>query len=408
VETGTIKTYGYRWVVLIAFMLVTAMTQVLWITFAPITSEAVKFYSASELMIGLLSMCFMIVYIVIVLPCAWLIDSRGFHTAVGLGAIITGIFALARGIFAERFTLVLVFQVGIAIGQPLVIGATTKLAARWFPVDERALATGFGTLALYLGILVGMLVTPMLAVAYGMKGMLLVYGVAAAVFGILFVVIAREHPPTPPGPAGTDERSLMFDGLKEMLRKKDFIILLVIFFVGLGVFNGVSTWIELIVGSRVADISQAGVIGGLMLIGGIVGAVIVPLVSDKLRLRKPFVIAALIGLLPGLLGLTFARSYWLLLLSGFGFGFFLLSAGPIGFQYGAELAHPGPEGTSNSLLFVMGQVSGIVFIFGMDALKSPTGAMTGSLLGLIGLFVICAVLAFIMEESPIRSGRKPG
>ena len=39
----------------------------------------------------------------------------------------------------------------------------------------------------------------------------------------------------------------------------------------------------------------------------------------------------------GLAGLTFARGYALLLASGFVFGFFLLSAGPIGFQYGAEV-----------------------------------------------------------------------
>jgi hypothetical protein len=36
----TVKVYGYRWAVLAAFMFITAMTQVLWIAFAPITSKA--------------------------------------------------------------------------------------------------------------------------------------------------------------------------------------------------------------------------------------------------------------------------------------------------------------------------------------------------------------------------------
>jgi MFS family permease len=141
-----------------------------------------------------------------------------------------------------------------------------------------------------------------------------------------------------------------------------------------------------------------------MLVGGIVGAVVVPLFSDKSRRRKPFVLLALTGLLPGLLGITFATGYGLLLLSGFVFGFFLLSAGPIGFQYGAEMTHPAPEGTSNSLLIVAGQVSGIAFIFGMDALKSPaTKSMTVPLLAQAVLIVVAFALAATLRESPIHN-----
>ena len=194
----------------------------------------------------------------------------------------------------------------------------------------------------------------------------------------------------------------MFEGLKSMLRQKDFIVLLIIFFVGLGIFNGVSTWIEVIVRSRGFSISQAGMLGGLMLIGGILGAVAIPMVSDGVRRRKPFIILALAGLIPGLAGVAFAGSYGLLLASGFVFGFFLLSAGPLGFQYGAELTHPAPEGTSNNMLLGMGQISGIVFIFGMDAARSPAGDMTTSLLVLLGLVAVCIVLACALRESPIR------
>jgi len=398
------KVYGRRWLVLGVFVLIALMTQVLWITFAPITSAAARFYQTSELSIGLLSMSFMVVYILMFLPSAWVIDTRGFKTAVGIGAVLSAVFALTRGIFASNFTVVFLSQVGIAFGQPFVLGSITKVAARWFPVKERATASGLGTLALYLGPLAAMLLTPFLvqqgALEAALPRTLMIYGVATAVAAVLFLLLARERPPTPAGP---DERILMFDGLKSMMRQRDFKILLVLFFVGLGLFNSVSTWVEDIIRPRGFSISQAGLLGGLMLIGGIVGAVIVPLVSDRLRRRRPFIILAVSGLLPGLIGVTFAKSYGLLLLSGFVLGFFLLSAGPIGFQYAAEITHPAPEGTSNSLLMVMGQVSGIIFILGMDALRSPaTRAMTGSLLGLAGMTAVVLVLAFLLRESPIH------
>lgn len=404
-EAGTERAYAYRWIVLSAFVLVASMTQILWISFAPITSAAAKYYKTSDMNIGLLSMVFMVVYILIVLPSAWVIDTWGFKAAVGIGAVLSAVFALTRGIFAPSFTLVLASQTGIAMGQPFVIGAITKVAARWFPPRERATASGLGTLALYLGPLAAMLLSPYLFLRIGMQRMLILYGAAMTVAAVVFLVAAREKPPTPAGP---DERTLMFDGLKAMLRRRDFLILLVMFFVGLGMFNGVATWIEDIVRPRGFTISQAGLLGGLMLVGGIVGAIVIPIFSDGSRRRKPFLLAALIGLIPGLLGMGFAGSLGLLLFSGFVFGFFLLSAGPIGFQYAAEITHPAPEGTSNSLLLVMGQISGIIFIFAMNAGRSAAnGAMTVSIIGLAVLTAGAAVLAFFLPESPTyEAGRR--
>jgi len=101
-----------------------------------------------------------------------------------------------------------------------------------------------------------------------------------------------------------------------------------------------------------------------------------------------------------LIGLIYIKSYSLLLLFSFIFGFFLLSAGPLGFQYGAEITYPAPEGTSNGLLLLMGQISGIIFILGLDAFKSPqTGSMTQPLLILVVLLVICLFLSTRLKEA---------
>jgi MFS family permease len=194
-------------------------------------------------------------------------------------------------------------------------------------------------------------------------------------------------------------RSLVLDGFKQMFRQRNFILLLVIFFIGLGVFNAVTTWIENILAPRGFSSTLAGTASGLMILGGIIGALVIPSLSDRLRKRVPFIILALAGATVGLIGIAYATSTWLLLTASVTLGFFLLSSGPIGFQYGAEITHPTPEGTSNGLLLMMGQVSGITFIFAMDALKSPqTGAMTVSLNVLIGLMAASILLAVLLRE----------
>ena len=396
------KVYGYRWIVLVVFMLIVAATQLLWITFASITSDASKFYGVSDLSIGLLSMSFMIVYIVVSIPASWVIDTYGIRVGVGIGAVLTAVFGLLRGIWGanpSNYTLMLIAQIGIAIGQPFVLNAVTTVAARWFPVRERATASGLGSLAMYLGIFLGLALTPTLTIHFHIGGMLMAYGIASVVAALVFLVFARERPATPPCAPGMEVRSLVFDGFKKMFRQKEFILLLVIFFIGLGTFNAVTTWIEDIVRPNGFSSTQAGTIGGLMIVGGILGALVIPSLSDRYRKRTPFIIAALVGATLGLAGIAYATSYWLLLVAAFIMGFFLLSAGPIGFQYGAETTYPTPEGTSNGLLILMGQISGIIFIFGMDSFKSPgTGSMTLSLVVLIVLMVLALVLSFFLKE----------
>jgi len=400
--TTAFRVFRYRWVVLAGFMLAVAFNQLLWITFAPITGPAAAYYGVSDLSIGLLSMSFMIAYLFLALPASWVIDTYGFRTAVGIGVVLTGVFGLMRGLVAANYTLVLIAQIGIAIGQPFILNAVTKVAARWFPLNERATASGLGSLAVYVGILVGLALTPFLTLQVGIARLLMIYGVGASIAGVVFLAVAREHPATPPGPPEQEERALMLDGLKQIVRKRDFQLLLLIFFIGLGVFNSVTTWIEDIVRPRGFSITEAGIAGGLMILGGVIGALVLPGLSDRYRQRVPFIVIALAGAIPGLAGVTFASTLGLLYLAAFVFGFFLLSSGPIGFQYGAEIGRPTPEGTSNGLLLLMGQISGIAFIIGMDSFKVPaTGSMTPSLVALIVLMGVALLLATRLHESSL-------
>jgi len=205
-EISTYRVYRYRWVVLLVFMLSVAVNQLLWITFAPITSAAAAFYQVSDLSIGILSVSFMIVYIFLSIPASWVIDTYGIRSAVGIGAILTGLFGLLRGLSAGSYSLVLVSQIGIAVGQPFILNSVTKVAARWFPMEERATASGFGSLAIYVGILLGLVLTPFLTIRSGIQGMLMAYGLAAALAAVVFLAFSRERPPTPPCPPDQEER----------------------------------------------------------------------------------------------------------------------------------------------------------------------------------------------------------
>ncbi|MFH2131451.1 MAG: MFS transporter [bacterium] len=382
------QVYRYRFVVLGVFMVINAVVQTLWITFAPITGHAAEFYKVTDLDIGLLSMIWMIVYLVVSIPASWVIDTYGSRVSVSIGAIFIAGFALMRGYFGSDYTMVLIATIGLSIGQPFIMNANTTVAAKWFKITQRATAGGLAVLATFIGIIIGMAVTPILTLEIGMQSMLIVYGWAAVACAGIYIVFAREAPPTPPCPAGHEERALVLDGFKDVWKNKQFMLVMLVMFIGFGMFNGITTWIEPIIRDRGFDMTQAGTLGAVILFAGIFGAIIWPVLSDKLRIRGRILMWAILLGVPGLIGLIYATRFDLLLLSGVILGFFSMSVGPIVYQFGAEITRPVPEGTSNGLLNMAGQLSGIIFIFGMDMFKDArTGSMTTILLVLLGLKV---------------------
>ncbi len=393
----TFRLYGYRWVVLAVFMFINLTIQMLWIAYAPITGPAASYYGVSDLEIGLLAMTFMIVFIPLSIPVSWAIDTYGFRLTVGIGAVLMGIFGVVRGLAGTDYTLVLLSTIGVAIAQPFLLNAWTKVPAQWFSIEERATAVGLVTLANLVGTALGMVLTPILVETLTIPTVQLLYGGIAAFSAVLFVIFAREKPATPPCPPGQEARALMLDGLKHALTVRSFWLYLFVSFIGMGIFNGITTWIETIIRPRGFTPTDAGTLGALMLAGGVLGAVIIPTFSDKQHTRQPYLLLGFLLAIPGLVGLAFATQAWLLFVSAFALGFFLVSTSPIGMQYAAEITHPTPEGTSNGLIQLFGQAS-VVFVYIMEALKTKDGSFTPALLLAIGLMVVSLILITRMKD----------
>ena len=378
--------YGYRWVVLGVFMFVNLTIQILWISYAPITGLAAAYYQVSDLRIGLFSMVFMIAFIPFSIPASWVIDTYGFRIGTGIGAVLMAVFGLLRGMVGGSYGLVLLSTIGIAIAQPFLLNAWTTVPAKWFPAESRATAVGLVTLANLVG------------TAFSISAVQLIFGGLAAASSALFLILARETPPSPPCAPGEETRALMLDGLKHALKIKPFWLYLIASFIGLGIFNGLTTWVEAIIRPRGFTPSDAGTLGALMIAGGLAGAVILPAISDQKGKRQPFLMLAFLGAIPGLVGLTYANSSLLLFGSAILLGFFLVSAMPIGMQYAAEITYPTPEGTSNGLIQLFGQ-GAVVFVYIMEAMKTSDGSFTPALLLALGLLVVSAGLVLGMKEA---------
>lgn len=396
----SIKIYSYRWVALTVFSLAQIGIQFFWATFLPITGEVAEFYSVTPLAIGFLSMMFMLVYIFVSLPSSWAITNFGVHKAVGFATILMGLSGLVRGLLGDAYAIVLVCTVPLAIAQPFIINAITTMSARWFPVDERATATGLAMLAQLAGIMGGMAITPWLVAAVGLKTTLIIYGIIGVVVCILFLLIYREHPPTPVAlMEAHEEPPLIRQGLRLVLSNKDAVLLLIIFCGGMVAFNSVSTWIEQVLSPRGFNSIQAGTLGGVMILGGISGCIVLPLLSDKSGKRRVFILLGTVAIVPGLLVLTFTESLPLMLVFGGVLGFFQLGLGPIIMEAAAQVCRPATEATTQGVLWMLGQGLSVAGIFLMDHFRMASGAMTPFMLVFVVLISMNLLFAMLLNES---------
>jgi MFS family permease len=402
-------------------MFITMTVEIQWLTHAAVERPAELFYKgqfdpASFINIDFLAMLYMILFLLLSFPASYIIDTYGIKTALRIGAAIAGISAIGKAVFASSFTGVVMSQVGLAIAQPFILNAVTALTVRWFPLEERGLAAGLSALAQYIGIIIAMLVTPLLVgsdpelATYGTGfGMMLwIFGIITALSAVSVFFLIKEHPD---GYiiSEKDTRHGFGKGVIHIMRNRDMQLTMLLFLIGLGIFNAISSMTDSI--SEYAGVKDSdGLIGGLMLIGGIFGAVILPTLSDKYRRRKIFLVICLAGMVPGIFGLSFAgnlgltpeKTYTLLLISSFIVGFFVMSAGPIGFQYAAEVSYPAPESASQGMLLWVGQLSGMIFVGLMSIRNNEHLGFFMSLFAVLTLFALAGVI-FLRESPMIRS-----
>jgi MFS family permease len=402
---GEYKSYRYRWVVLAVYMYISALTQLYWLNFAGITTflEGPPFgWPDSSVM--WLALVFPLVYVFVSIPAGVLIDRKGFKYGVGIGALFTGVFGMLRLVNTESFTVLLISQIGIAIGQPFVLNGVTKLVVTWFPQKEEATAVGLGSLALLVGMMVGLGATPALVQHLGLQTMLLIYGVLGVLDILLFFALVKAHPATPPREIEVQQEITGWQGIKHILKMRDFVILGFIALIGIGVFNGLATWLEKILNElHEIPMTDAGLISAILVFSGIVGCIVIPMVSDRIMKRKPFLmLASAIGAVC-IIALMAAKGFASNTVNGIFLGFFLISALPIMLTMSAEITGARFAGISVGYLQLLGNAAAVAIVPIMESMRGVTGQYILPLAFIAGLLGISFVLTLVIREPVAKS-----
>jgi predicted MFS family arabinose efflux permease len=377
-----------RWAVLAAYTWVLGVSQMLWLNFAPLISLVEQRYGVSELVASLLVLVFPLLYIGLSLPSGALLDRRGYRYTVGLGAVGMAVFSCVR-IFDQSFAFLLAGQIGIALAQPFVVNGISKLVGDWFTADESVLATGLGTMGMFLGMALGMAATPALVDALGLRHTMEVFAAFTAASAVVFGLVVHPNPKAR-APQATIERSVF----GPLLRNRDQRIFYGLAFLGIGVFNGLTTWLEQILAPRGIDATRAGLVGAALIVGGIIGSVVIPAGADVLKRRKPFLLLCAAAALATIYPLCAVGGYHFALVLGAVHGFFFMPAVALLLDMCAQSSGEQSAGAATSLLMLAGNAGGVAVVVAIPLVKRQTYAPAVALMmALLALTLLLATRA---------------
>jgi MFS family permease len=387
------KHQKYRWLILSAYMFVAALTQLFWVNFASIDTFVEKSIGISAMKVGFLTMIFPLTFLILSIPAGIIIDRKGYKFSMMLGAAFTTVFAVFRIISPISYTILFVSQLGISLGQPFILNSVTKLSTLCFPKDEEATAVGLGSLSLFIGMIIGMGLTPILVQRFSFTNMIVIYAVIS-IIGIAFLYFADKGMKEQVNETKSTFTQYV-NGIKNVLKIRDLIILGGISFIAIGSFNGILTWLEKILNEmHKIPMGKAGTIATALIFSGMVGCFVIPELSDKIKKRKPFLILGLLVASISLIVFSSIKGSFhsdMAVLSIM--GFFAISVFPLMLTMSAEISGAKYAGFSASFLQLLGNGAAVIIVPLINFSRTVSGNYKIALLSISILFLFAVFLS---------------
>lgn len=350
---------GGGWHVVAAYGALAAATQMLWLTYAAITTETAHRYGVSVGAIGWLAEIFPLLYVVLAIPAGALLD-RWFRPSLALGGALVAAGGLVR-LGGLTFAWALAGQSLVAIAQPVVMSAVAKLPGEYLPERSRALGISLASAAGFVGMLVALLLGPLLGA--GRLDLLLQIQGAIGVLAALALTVALRR-----RGSGEGEHTAIEGGVARSLwARHEMRVISGLAFLGFGVFVALSTWLQTLLHPSGISETAAGALLVGMIVAGVVGCAVLPAPISARGAERRFMGAVIavgclgsvaLGVLPGIAG----RAVVLVAM-----GALLLPALPVLMTVAERLAGPA-AGTAGAIVWMAGNLGGLAVALLVQAL----------------------------------------
>ena len=346
------RTRTSRWPVVAAFAGVAAATQMVWLTFAPVTTAASRHYDVSTTAIGWLAQPFVLLYVVLAIPAGIALDRnlRGW-LAVGTGLVALGAAVRVAG---DSYALLMAGTLIAAVAQPLVVNSVTPIAAGYLDERDRPLGIALMSASLFAGMLAAFVLGAVLSKSDQMPMLVAIQAGVAVVAAAALVLALRTKPVhrVVRAPAGLGAFRIAWN--TTLVRR-----LCVFLFLPYGVFIAISTWTETLLNPAGVSDGQVGLLLALQVVAGIAGSALLPVWVARRRIEVPFAAFAMIVSAGACVALAVAPGFVTGLIALPALGFVALAVLPIVLEL-TERGSEQAEGTASGLIWLAGNLGGLI------------------------------------------------
>jgi predicted MFS family arabinose efflux permease len=340
------------WRVIVAYGLVCAATQVLWLTYAAITTETARRYGVSVSAVGWLAEIFPLLYVALAIPAGMLLD-RWFRPALAAGGALVAVGGLVR-LGGETFAWAMTGQVLVAVAQPIVLSAVSKLAGEYLPADERANGIAVGSAGSFVGMLLALLLGPTVGAHGQLERLLVLEAVLALVPALALALVLRT-----PGRESEAHAAIEGSAARALWQLPPMRTLCGLVFLGFGIFVALATWLQtLLHPAGVSEAASGGLLVG-MVIAGVIGCAVLPPLVARRRSERGYMRSAVLVACAGCTAMGLVPWIGVRAVAIVAMGVVLLPALPVILTAAEQLAGAA-AGTAGAIVWMAGNLGGLV------------------------------------------------
>ena len=272
-----------------------------------------------------------------------------------------------------------------------------KLVSAWGPREKAGVVTGIYSAGIYTGAALALAITMSLVfpITNTFQGTFFIWGIPPIVAAVLWWILVREPPSNRSNSEPVTGGNTL---LRQVIRNRNLLLLSFFFLMNSFFLYTWTGWAPALLMLKGATPELAGVIASITIWAGIPAVFIIPRLSYKLGLRKPFLWVSTTTLAItawATIRISLPLSWLPMALVGFADCTLLITTLVIPIDMVSEKE----MGTATGLLLAIGHAGGLIGPWIAGHILDVTGSLNQSLLVLMGIAIAAVAIAFRLPET---------
>lgn len=275
------------------------------------------------------------------------------------------------------------------------MNSTAKVMGDWFKDKQIAFANGIASCGLFTGTALGLGLAPILVGSIGFQKLMMLHAGIAILVVIIVTIFIKEKSKS------VNAAESAWTGFSALIKEPNLRIIFILSFIVTGYFNGLTTWLEPMLAEKGLISKEAGLIGASLIVGGIIGSLIMPGMSDRFGKRKPFILICCFTAALATFPLCTGTHFKISLIIGISVGVFFFPGYPLMISLLKEIAGNKRSGMAMALFTLIGNLGGALFILLMQIIKNADNTWLYSIYMLIAMLGIAFFTTTRLKEPQI-------